>query len=144
MKIAIAADHGGFHLKEILKTNSLFAPHILIDLGTDTTQSVDYPDFSHKVAHAILDGTVEIGILICGTGIGMSMAANRFKGIRAAVCHDVTSARLAKLHNNANILCMGGRLTGTSTAIDITEEFLKTLFEGGRHSTRIQKIESSY
>ena len=142
MKIAIAADHGGFQLKEIFKKDPMFASHTVIDLGTNQSASVDYPDFAHKVAHAILDGTADMGILICGTGIGMSMAANRLKGIRAALCHDVTTAKLARHHNNANILCLGERTTGLSTAIDIIQTFLGESFEGGRHLRRTEKIEA--
>jgi ribose 5-phosphate isomerase B len=141
MKLVIAADHAGFALKEFLKGEPALSSHAFADLGTDSLQSVDYPDFAQKLAQAILDGTADMGILICGTGIGMSMAANRFRGIRAALCHDVTTAKLARLHNNANILCLGARVIGTTTALDITEAFLETSFEGDKHLIRTQKIE---
>ena len=142
MKIAIASDHAGFKLKEMLKSHDIFAAHSLMDFGTDTTDSVDYPDFAQKVSRAVLDGTADRGILICATGIGMSISANRFKGIRAALCHDVTSARLGRSHNDANILCMGSQFIDEAVALDITELFLQTPFEGGRHALRTQKIEN--
>ena len=141
-EIAFGCDHAGHSLKaasvEILQARGFK----VLDFGTSSADLVDYPDFAHKVAHAILDGTADMGILICGTGIGMSMAANRLKGIRAALCHDVTTARLARHHNNANILCLGERTTGLSTAIDIIQTFLGESFEGGRHLRRTEKIEA--
>jgi ribose 5-phosphate isomerase B len=141
MKLVIAADHAGFALKELLKGDPILSSHDVTDLGTHDLESVDYPDFAQKLAHTILDGTANMGVLICGTGIGMSMAANRFKGIRAALCHDVTTAKLTRLHNNANILCLGARVIGTTTALDITEAFLHTSFEGGKHLVRTQKMD---
>ena len=140
MKIAIAADHGGFQLKEIFKKDPMFASHTVIDLGTNQSASVDYPDFAHKVAHAILDGTADMGILICGTGIGMSMAANRHPGIRAAVCTNEFTARMARAHNNANVLCIPARFVSEEVAREMTTTFLNTAFEGGRHEKRVEKI----
>ena len=141
MKLFIAADHAGFPLKEFLKEQSVLASHEITDLGTRDLESVDYPDFAQKLAHTILDGRADMGILICGTGIGMSIAANRFKGIRAALCHDITTAKLSRLHNNANVLCLGARIIGTTTALDITQAFLTTSFEGGKHLARTQKMD---
>jgi ribose 5-phosphate isomerase B len=141
MKLVIAADHAGFALKEFLKGEPVFSSHDVTDQGAHNLESVDYPDFAQKLAHTILDGTADMGILLCGTGIGMSIAANRFKGIRAALCHDVTTAKLARLHNNANVLCLGARVMGTTTALEITEAFLNTSFEGGKHLVRTQKMD---
>ena len=111
-----------------------------IDLGTNSTDSVDYPDFGKAVAKAIINGEAEQGVLICGTGIGISIAANRYPEIRAALCTDSTMAKLTRLHNNANIVALGERLTGTEVAYDIVETFLKTEYEGGRHEKRVQKL----
>ena len=104
-------------------------------------QSYDYPKIAHKVAQAISNGECNVGILVCGTGIGMSMVANRYKGVRAALCHNIYSARMSRLHNDANILTMGGRVTGVDLALEILEQFLKTEFEGGRHRSRVDQID---
>ena len=143
LRLAIAADHGGFELKEYIAAYLRSRNDIeLIDLGTDTDkQSVDYPDYAAKLAQAIQHGRVERGILLCGTGIGISITANKFKGIRAALCHDAYTARMSRAHNDANILAMGGRTTGKETAVDMVRIWLETPFEGGRHSRRIKKIE---
>ncbi|RLE16849.1 MAG: ribose 5-phosphate isomerase B [Acidobacteria bacterium] len=140
MKIAIGSDHGGFVLKEIVKGYLIDKGYDIEDLGCDSNESVDYPDFALKVAEKVSSGAFEKGILMCGTGIGISISANKVKGIRAALCHDHLTASLAARHNNANILCMGGRTTGPETAKDIVEAWLNTSFEGGRHSRRLAKI----
>lgn len=139
--IAIASDHGGFDLKRALVEELAAAKVALLDLGTNSADSVDYPDFANDLARAILSGKAERGVLLCGTGIGVSIAANRHKGIRAALCHDVTTARLAREHNNANVLVLGGRTTGFETARDCLKVFLSTSFDGGeRHARRVGKL----
>ena len=138
--IAIASDHAGFELKEALKgvlSELEFAP---LDLGTDGPASVDYPDFADKLAGALKDGRAKRGVLVCGTGIGISIAANRHRHVRAGVCHDATSARLTRLHNDANVLCLGARLVGSDVAKDCLRVFLGTEFEGGRHQIRVAKL----
>lgn len=137
LKVAIASDHAGFPLKEFLKDNLDIK---WIDLGTDSDKSVDYPDFGYKLADFVADGGAEFGIAVCGTGIGISMACNRHPGIRAAVCTDTTMARLTRLHNNANVLCLGERLIGTEVALDIVQTFFETEFEGGRHQRRVDLL----
>ena len=138
--VAIACDHGGFALKEALK---VALPDVRwLDLGTDSAASVDYPDFAHKLADAIKDGRAGRGVLICGSGIGISIAANRHAHIRCALVHDVTGARLCRQHNDANVLALGGRTTGDVVAKDCVEAFLGTAFEGGRHQKRIDKLGS--
>lgn len=138
--VAIACDQAGFELKkEILKfliKNEINS----IDLGTHNTDSVHYPDYAHLLCEAIANKQADGGILICGTGIGMSMAANKHKGIRAACCSDTYSAKLTRLHNDANVLCLGGRVVGYGLAIDIVELFLATGYEGGRHDIRVGLI----
>ncbi len=138
--LLIAADHGGYELKAVLKTHAEEAGWQVIDFGTDTSDRVNYPVFAQKLCKAVLAGEGQFGVLICGSGIGMSMAANRFKGIRAAVCHDVTTARLAREHNDANILCLGGRTTGAETAKNCLRTFLETEFEGERHKQRVDLL----
>jgi ribose 5-phosphate isomerase B len=138
--IAIASDHGGFELKTVLVEELKAAGHSVLDLGTMSSDSVDYPDFADALAKTIGDGRAGRGVLLCGTGIGMSMAANRHRGIRAAVCRDVTETRLARQHNDANVLCMGGRVTGPEVAKDCLRTFLETKFEGGRHARRLAKL----
>ena len=139
--IAIAADHGGLVLKrtltQILRKNG----SDVLDLGTADEASVDYPDYAAKVVEAISDGRAERGILLCGSGIGMSIAANRHSGIRAALVHDVEMARLCRQHNDANILVMGGRMIDDETAIACLDAFLATAFEGGRHQRRVNKLD---
>lgn len=140
MKIAVGCDHGGLTLKNLAK-NVLSKQGIdVVDMGTYSTDSVDYPDFAAKVANAIVSGEVERGILVCGTGIGISIAANKIKGIRAALCHDVFSATMSREHNNANILCMGERVIGVGPAELIINAWLQTEFQGGRHACRVDKI----
>ena len=140
MKIAIAADHGGFEMKEALKKH--YAEQNWLDLGTDSTASVDYPDFAEKMAHTILDKRADLGILICGTGVGISIAANRYKGIRAALVYNTEVARLAKQHNNANVLVFGGRIMAVDDVINSIDTFLHSEYEGGRHQRRLDKIEN--
>lgn len=140
MKIAIGSDHGGFQLKETVKAYLNENGYDIEDLGCFSGESVDYPDFALKVAEKVASGEFEKGILMCGTGIGISISANKVKGIRAALCHDHLTASLAARHNNANILCMGGRTTGPETAKDIVDAWLNTPFEGGRHKRRLAKI----
>lgn len=139
--IAIACDHAGFELKQSLIQHLKGRGDVtLVDLGTHSMDSVDYPDYGAAAAQAILDGKAELGIVICGTGIGISIAANRFKGIRSAPCHDVTSARLARQHNNANILAIGARLVGVAVACDCVDAFLDQSFQGGRHQRRVDML----
>ncbi len=139
--IAIACDHGGFHLKnEICK--HLTAQNIpFLDLGTDSADSVDYPVYAKKVCVMIQDGTSDRGILVCGTGIGMSIAANKQKGIRAACCSESFSARFTRMHNDANVLCLGERVIGSGLALDLVDLFLNTEYEGGRHAKRVAMLE---
>ncbi|MBP3546637.1 MAG: ribose 5-phosphate isomerase B [Alphaproteobacteria bacterium] len=141
MNIAIASDHGGFELKQQLIEHFAAKGQILEDLGTCSTDSCDYPDIAKKMAKNILNHQNELGILICGTGIGISIAANRFKGIRAAVLYDDFTAEMTKKHNNANVLVFGGRTMKFEDVIRRIEIFNNTEFEGGRHATRIAKIE---
>lgn len=138
LKVAIASDHAGYNLKAFIMDSFKVK---WIDLGTKNAKdSVDYPDFGYAVAEAVAEGDAEFGIAICGTGIGISMACNRNPDIRAALCTDSTMARLTRQHNDANVLCMGERLTGTEVALDIVKTFLETNFEGGRHQKRVDKL----
>lgn len=138
--IAIAADHAGFDLKEVLKSELADLGCEVLDLGTSGPQSVDYPDFATAVARALADGRASRGVLVCGTGIGISIAANRHRHVRAALCHDSSSARLARAHNDANVLALGARLIGPEVAKDCLRTFLSTPFEGGRHAARVAKL----
>ncbi len=142
MRIAIGADHAGYELKEIVKhtLDELQTPYK--DFGTFSEDSVDYPDFAAKVANGVASGEFDRGILVCGTGIGMAIAANKVDGIRAAPVVDLESAKLSREHNNANILALGARVTATERALDIVRTFLRTAFEGGRHERRLLKIEA--
>jgi ribose 5-phosphate isomerase B len=139
--LAMACDHGGFELKEVLKNSLADSDTEILDLGVNAPDSVDYPDKAHALANAILQGKADKGILVCGTGIGISIAANRHQGIRAALCTDPFMARMSREHNDANVLCLGGRVIGPSLAEDIVRAFLDGQFEGGRHANRIKKIE---
>lgn len=125
-------------MKEEIK--SRFSSYSWLDLGTDTTESVDYPDFGRKLAEAIAAGEADFGIAICGTGIGISIAANRNPAVRCGLCTDTTMARLTRQHNDANVLALGARITGVESAMDIVETFLNTEFEGGRHQRRVDKL----
>lgn len=138
--IAIAADHAGFELKEKLKKKLVEWDIPYIDLGAHDIQSVDYPDYAKAVAKALQKDEAACGILICGSGIGISIAANRFPHVRAALIHDVTGARLSRQHNDANVICLGARLIGENVASDCVKVFLETAFEGGRHQDRLDKI----
>lgn len=138
--IAVAADHAGFALKSVLIEDLKSQGYEVLDLGTHSAESVDYPDFGRALAEAVVGGKAERGIVVCGTGIGIGIAANRVPGARAAVCHDQTSARLAREHNDANILALGARLVGTEVAKDCAKTFLTTAFEGGRHARRVEKL----
>lgn len=141
--IAIGSDHGGFELKNYIVKYLLEKGYAVKDYGTYSEDSVDYPDCAKPVCEAVMSGEAENGILICGTGIGISIAANKYKGIRAALCANEYSAAMAKKHNNANILCMGGRVTGRELAYAITDAWLNEEFEGGRHEQRIAKIHAA-
>lgn len=139
--IAIAADHAGYDLKSKLAEELKSAGYEVIDLGTrNGTESVDYPDFGKAVAEAVTSGKADAGVVVCGTGIGISIAVNRHRGARAAVCHDVTSARLCREHNNANVLALGARMTGEQVAKDCLHTFLTTEFAGERHLRRVEKL----
>lgn len=138
--IAIASDHAGFELKEKLKAVLAEKGYTVLDLGPHDDASVDYPDYGVALGRALGDGRAGRGVLVCGTGIGISMAANRFSHVRAAVCRDGLTARLARQHNDANVLALGSRLIGIETALDCLNEFLDTPFEGGRHARRVGKL----
>lgn len=140
MKIAIAADHGGFELKDSMVEYIKSLGNEVIDLGTNSADSVDYPDYAKKVCEEIQQGNSDLGILICGTGVGMSLAANKFEGIRAACVSDVYSAKMSRNHNNANVLCIGARVIGDEVAKLIIKTFLENEFEAGRHQRRVDKI----
>jgi len=143
MDVIIGSDHAGFGLKEECRA-FLEKPgdHKVMDLGVFNLQSTDYPKIAHEMAQAISKGEYSRGILICGTGIGMSIVANRYKGVRAALCHNLYLVRMSRLHNDANILVMGGRVIGGGLAIEMVELFLETEFEGGRHKSRLDLIDS--
>ena len=138
--IAVASDHAGFDLKELLKRDLQQAGHDVLDLGTNSAESVDYPDFGKAMAEAIASGRAGRGVLVCGTGIGISIAANRHPKVRAALVHDVTSARLSREHNDANVVAFGARLIGVEAAREALKIFLATPFEGGRHVGRVAKL----
>ncbi|HAR34280.1 MAG TPA: ribose 5-phosphate isomerase B [Desulfobacter sp.] len=140
-QIIIGSDHAAFELKEKIKDLLAGLGYEVEDAGTHSTASVNYADFGKKVAQAVSDGTFGRGILLCGTGLGMSMQANRFKGVRAALCSDIFSARMSRQHNDANILVMGGRVIGDMLAFELVREWLATPFEGGRHLDRIRSLD---
>jgi ribose 5-phosphate isomerase B len=140
VKLALGCDHAGLVLKEQLH-GLLQALANIEDFGTHSAASVDYPDYAHRVAQAVAAGSCARGLLICGTGIGMSMTANRYPGVRAALCGDAYSARMTRMHNDANVLCLGARVIGLGIAEEIVKTFLSTEFEGGRHAARIAKLE---
>ncbi len=141
MRIALGSDHAGYDLKSLLADHLAAAGHDVLDLGTDSAAvSVDYPRFGQAVAAAVVDGRAEQGLCVCGTGIGIGIAANKVPGIRAAVVHDSTTAALARRHNDANVVCLGGRTTGPAEAVDAVDAFFSTGFEGGRHQRRIEQI----
>ena len=138
--IALAADHAGYPMKEMVKDYLAGKGYDILDLGTDSTASVDYPDYGHAMGEAMDSGRAERGIVICGSGIGISMAANRHASVRAAVCTNVLMARLARQHNDANVLALGARFVGEEVAKNCVDEFLSTEFEGGRHQRRVEKL----
>jgi len=141
-KFYIATDHAGYAVKAYVKELITDLGHEIVDLGPDSADRVDYPDFAKKVTEAVIADPGSFGILICGTGIGMSIAANKVSGIRAALCHDHYTATLTRQHNDANVLCFGERVVGKGVIEEIVEAFASTEFEGGRHATRIGKIEA--
>lgn len=139
MKVALGADHGGYELKEAIKAHLTEKGYEIVDFGTDSTESVDYAVYGEKVGeYVVKEGC--LGILCCGTGIGISLAANKVNGVRAACCSDYFSAKMTRAHNNANILSMGGRVIGVGLALELVDVFLTTEFEGGRHQRRIDQI----
>ncbi len=141
MKYYIATDHAGIHIKDDVKKMIEGLGHEIIDLGPDCADRVDYTDFAHKLSDAVLADTSSFGILICGTGIGMSLAANKHEGIRAALCHDAYTAEMARAHNDANVLCFGERVVGLGVIESMCNAWSNTSFEGGRHAARVAKIE---
>lgn len=141
MNISVGCDHAGFELKEQIKGWLEQLNHRVTDEGTHSADSADYPDFGARVAQAVSEGRVERGILICGTGIGMAMVANKFRSVRAAVCHNLETARMSRRHNDANILTLGARILDSELALDIVK-ILDTAFDGGRHERRLNKIEA--
>jgi len=138
--VALASDHAGVELKEVLKSELAARGIEILDLGTNSTESVDYPDYGKALAEAVAAGRAGRGVAVCGSGIGISIAANRVPGVRAALCHDSLDARLSRLHNNANVLALGARTTGIDVARDCLAAFLDTEFEGGRHQGRVEKL----
>ncbi|HOW23256.1 MAG TPA: ribose 5-phosphate isomerase B [Sedimentibacter sp.] len=140
MKIVLASDHGGFELKEEIKAHLIKKGYDVIDIGVKDTQSVDYPDYGKRAALMVAGQEADTGIVVCGTGIGISIAANKVKGIRCALCTNEYMARMSRMHNNANMLALGGRVVGRGLALDIVDAWLSAEFEGGRHEIRINKI----
>lgn len=140
MRIAIGNDHAATELKFVIADYLKELGHEVINFGTDGTESCNYPEYGERVGHAVADGEVDCGVLICGTGVGISIAANKVKGVRAAVCSDCATARLVKEHNNANIIAFGARIVGAELAKDIVKAYLEAEFLGGRHQTRIDMI----
>lgn len=142
MKVAIGSDHGGFNLRLTIKAHLEQKGYEVVDFGVEKMESVDYPDYALKVAEAITSGECELGVLVCGTGLGISIAANKVKGIIAAPVSDTFSAEMARCHNNANILALGERVVGEGLALKIVDTFFEATFEGGRHETRVNKIKA--
>jgi len=140
MRIAMASDHAGFALKEALKSTLSAQGHEVVDFGTHDTASVDYPDFAGPAAQAVASGKCTQGIFCCGTGLGVMLTANKVHGVRAVVCHDCYSARMSREHNDANVLCLGGRIDGLGLAQEIVRVWLKASFQGDRHARRVGKI----
>ena len=139
-KVVLASDHAGFKLKDEIKKFLIKKKEKVLDLGTANTSSVDYPDYAHLLSKKMKKNKNQFGILICGSGTGMSMAANKHKNIRAALCYDIKSTKLSRLHNNANVMTIGAKLTKKNVALKCVSTFLKTDFDGGRHSRRVKKI----
>jgi ribose 5-phosphate isomerase B len=140
MRIAVGSDHAGFELKQQLAEHIEASGHKVVDLGAHDSVSVDYPDYGSAVGRAVVGGEVDLGVAVCGSGIGICIAANKVSGVRAATVHDVTSARLSREHNNANVMCVGQRFIGPQVALDAVDAFLGANFAGGRHSRRVDKI----
>jgi ribose 5-phosphate isomerase B len=140
MRIAVGSDHAGYLLKQVLAAHLSSQGHEVEDLGTFSETSVDYPEYGAAVGRAVSDGRVELGVCTCGTGVGIAIAANKIEGVRSAVVHDVTTARLARAHNHANVVCMGGRLLGEEVARNAIDAFLVTEPAGGRHERRVEEI----
>jgi ribose 5-phosphate isomerase B len=140
MRIAVGSDHAGYLLKEFLASHLADLGHDVDDFGTDSERPVDYPEFGAAVGRAVSGGRAQLGLCACGTGIGIAIAANKIEGVRAAVVHDVTTARLARAHNHANVVCMGGRIVGHEVAKDAIDTFLSTAPAGGRHDQRVAEI----
>ncbi|MEZ5322224.1 MAG: ribose 5-phosphate isomerase B [Microthrixaceae bacterium] len=141
-RFAVGSDHAGFEMKERLAEHLRSAGHEVLDLGTHGTDRVDYPDFGAAVARAVVKGEADLGLCVCGSGIGIGIAANKVPGARAATVHDVTSARLSRQHNDANIICLGERLVGPQEALDALDAFVAASFDGGRHTARVHKIDA--
>jgi ribose 5-phosphate isomerase B len=142
MRIAIGADHAGFALKQSIAEHLRAAGHEVLDLGTDSEDRVDYPDYGAAVGRSVAGGDAALGVCVCGSGIGIAIAANKVPGVRAATVHDVTSAHLAREHNDANVVCIGERLTGPAVAVEAVDAFVAASFEGGRHAGRVAKIDA--
>ncbi len=140
MKVAMACDHGGIDLKNVLKSELEAMGHEVVDYGTYTKDAVDYPDYGYKAAKAVASGECEKGVVVCGTGIGISISCNKVNGIRCSLCHDVFSAKATRAHNDANMLAMGQRVIGLGLALEILHAFFEEEYEGGRHDTRIAKL----
>jgi ribose 5-phosphate isomerase B len=140
VRVALGCDHAGFELKEVLAKRLVELGHEPEDLGTYGTEAVDYPDIGAAVGRVVARGEADLGVCCCGTGIGIAMAANKVPGVRAAVAHDVSTARLAREHNDANVLCLGARVVGAVVAADALDAFLSATFEGGRHQARVDKL----
>lgn len=141
MRIAVGSDHAGFEMKQALADHLRELGHEVVDLGTHSTDRVDYPDYGAAVGRAVAGGDAEGGVCVCGSGIGIAIAANKIAGVRAATVHDVSSARLAREHNDANVICIGERLTGPVVAVDALDAWLAADFEGGRHTGRVAKLD---
>ncbi len=141
MRIAVGSDHAGFALKEMLAEHLRAGGHEVVDVGTNSTDSVDYPMFGAAVGRAVVSGDADRGLAVCGSGIGICIAANKVPGVRAATVHDVTSATFTRLHNDANVMCVGERFIGPQVALDALDAFVATAFEGGRHARRVQALD---
>ena len=141
MRIVVGSDHAGFELKNVVAEHLRAAGHDVVDVGTDSSDSVDYPQFGAAVGAAVVDGEADRGVAVCGSGIGICIAANKVAGVRAATVHDVTSAAFSRLHNDANVMCLGARFIGPQVALDAADAFMATDFEGGRHARRVGAID---
>lgn len=138
--IAVGSDHAGFEYKQMISAHLVERGHEVLDVGTDSTDRVDYPDFGKAVGEAVASGSARFGMAVCGSGIGICIAANKVSGIRAATVHDVTSARLSREHNDANVMCVGERFLGPQVVLDCVDAFLDATFQGGRHTARVAKL----